>query len=65
MFDRVLRAEHAGGRDVPRGPALPHRRRIHRPLKIRAILSRTAVQRQPHATGRNDSQAHRWVFGSG
>lgn len=58
----LLWAEPACRRDLPRLPALPHSRWIHRPLQLWALLPGLAVQRQPQLSSRAHTQTHRCSF---
>lgn len=63
VLHRLLRAQPAGGWDLPRLAALADRRRIHRPVQLGALLPGPAQQRQPQRHGGDDQEAHRWRVG--
>lgn len=62
VLDLLLRAEPTCGRDLPCLPAVPHSRRIHRPLQLWTLLSGLAVQRQPQLGSRAHTQTHRCLI---
>lgn len=59
MLHQLLRIEFTRRRDVPCFAAIHHRRWLHRPVKLRALLSRTAVEREPQRGGGADETTHR------
>jgi len=56
----VLRTELSCWRAVSCVVAFTDRRRLHRSIEQWQVLSGTALQHQPHATGGDDPQACRW-----
>lgn len=64
VFNSILRAKPEGWRDLPRIPALAYCRRLYRSIKLREVLLRAALQRQPECYCRNDKKAYRYVWSS-